>query len=264
VNSYKKKETMSSLIQISYPLPSVAQINLNRPDKRNAFNLQMLEELVAAIDSIRADPTQRVLLLTASGPAFCTGMDLNEATDAAKVEQSALLIARCLKGLYHAPLVTIAAVQGTALGGGAGLATACDIIVASQQAVFGYPEVQRGLVPAQVAALLVRQMGGRQARALLLTGETIQAERAEAFGLVNKVVSHEDLFPETLKLAKELFKCAPGAIAQTKRLLDAFDPLSFEHDIDCALSFHREARVSSEAQEGVAAFFDKRLPSWNF
>ena len=164
--------------------------------------------------------------------------------------------------LYRTPLITIAALHGAAIGGGAGLVACCDLVVATQDAKIGFPETQRGLVPAQVAALLKRQCPMHSVRELLLVGALVHADRAAALGLVNQVVSFADLPAAVHHLAHEILKGGPQALKSTKRLLDALDPRSLEHDLDLCMQFSREAISSLEAEEGLRAFQEKREPRW--
>lgn len=241
---------------------SIIMITLNRPDKRNALNIALMEELSFTFEELYKDPSQRVVILNAQGPAFCTGMDLNEASDLQLSEKSTMFVARLFRAIFLSPLVTIAAVQGDALAGGAGLVAACDIAIASNEAHFGFPETRRGLVAAQVATLLRRQMQMRDVRELLLMGETIDANKAQSIGLINKVVEKEQLLIEATRVANEVLKGAPDAVRETKHLLHGLDSSSFYDELKIAISFHEKAKSSDEAKEGLAAFIEKRPPNW--
>jgi len=242
---------------------SIIMVTLNRPDKRNALNVALMEELSFTFEELYKDPSQRVVILNAQGPAFCTGMDLNETADPSLTEKSAMFVARLFRAIYLSPLVTIAAVQGDALAGGAGLVAACDIAIASKEACFGFPETRRGLVAAQVATLLRRQISMRDVRELLLVGESIDSQKALTIGLINRVVEKEQLLIEATKMANDVLKGAPTATRETKHLLHSLDSSSFYDELKIALSFHENARNSDEAKEGVAAFFEKRKPNWD-
>ena len=193
---------------------------------------------------------------------FCAGLDLDEAFLPENAERTARLVARVLRAVYHVPQVTIAAVQGAAIAGGAGLMSASDVVVAAQDARIGYPEVKRGLVAALVMTLLHRQVRERDARELLLLGELISSERARLIGLVNRVVPAEHLMEEAMSLARTALQGGPQSIAQTKKVLDELWPSAFNHELDETLLHHLSARNSSEAREGVAAFLEKRTPKW--
>jgi len=171
-----------------------------------------------------------------------------------------------LAGLYQticaSPLVTIAAAHGAAIGGGAGLIAACDLVVASDDLQIGFPEVRRGLVAALVTCLFRRQLGDRTLRELVLLGRSVDAKRALELELVNQVSPAEHLPDAAIALALEACRGAPGAIVRTKRLLDDLAPRSISADLKIALEYHLAARDSAEAAEGVAAFHQKREPRW--
>lgn len=242
--------------------PSVVLLTLNRPDKRNALNVELLHEICLAFDELQRNPKNRVVIINAEGPVFCSGLDLIEAIDPLLEDQSATLIARFLTTVYSSSLVTIAAVNGAAIGGGAGILCACDLAIAAANAKIGFPEARRGLVAAQVAVFLSRQIQMRKVRELLLLGELIDSEQALSMGLINRVVEESQLIDHALKMAEMVVKNAPHAIKETKRLLDALDPTRFSDDLDIALAFHHSARRSDEAKEGTSAFLEKRPPKW--
>lgn len=251
-----------SLVSAVFPEQDICILTLNRPEKRNALNVELLEELCAQLDAIAATSSIRALIVAAEGPSFCSGMDLNDAIDPCKVESSAALIARLLTALVSAPFVTIAAAQGVAAGGGAGILSACDLVVASNDLQLSYPEVRRGLVPAQVAPLLLKLVPRRLVHELLFTGEPLNAEHALSAGLVNKVVHREYLLAEALQLAAQVQRGGPNAIRQTKWLLRDLDRKTFAEDLGIALPYHHQSRHSDEAKEGSTAFFEKRPPVW--
>lgn len=248
------------LILVSTDGP-VTTITLNRPAKRNALSSELLAELLAAVAATERDKAQRVLILRGEGPAFCAGLDLAEAA-ADRAHRSAELVAGALRALSTTRVVTIAAVHGAAIAGGAGLMTACDLAVAAQGTQIGYPETRRGLVAALVMTILLRQLRERDARYLLLTGELIDASRAAAIGLVNREVPAADLMTEARRLADAVLRGGPEAVANTKRFIAEFGPRPLPADLERALAFHLEARQSAEAAEGIAAFHEKRPPRW--
>ena len=242
---------------------AVTTVTLNRPDKRNALNTDLLGQLCAAVAAAEANATQRILVLRGAGPVFCSGLDLDEAAQPGRAHASADLIAQALRTLAGTRLITIAAVQGAAIAGGAGLMTACDFAVATRDAKFGYPEVRRGLVPALIMTFLRRQLRERDARELLLLGKLFDATHARAIGLVNRVVADEAaLATEVSSLVSSLLQGGPEAVAETKKLLAELWPASVPADLERALAFHLGARNSAEAKEGVAAFKEKRAPKW--
>jgi methylglutaconyl-CoA hydratase len=252
----------SSLITAEQREDGITILTLNRPAKRNALNAALMEACSKALESLAQDRTQRVIILRGEGSVFCAGLDLEEAFLPENAERTAQLVARVLRAVYQVPQVTIAAVQGAAIAGGAGLMSACDVVVATTDARIGYPEVRRGLVAALVMTLLHRQVRERDARELLLLGELISSERAREIGLVNRIVPTEHLMAEAMSLARTALQGGPQSIAQTKRVLDELWPSSFNHEMDETLLHHLSARNSSEAREGVAAFLEKRSPRW--
>jgi methylglutaconyl-CoA hydratase len=200
--------------------------------------------------------------LRGAGAAFCTGLDLKEAADQTKAHVTAQAVADALITISQTDLITIAAVHGAAVAGGAGLMSACDFVVAAERTKIGYPEVRRGLVAGLVMTFLRRQIGERNMRELLLASELIDAARAKEIGLVNRVVAQNDVMTEALKFADSVLQGAPGALTQTKRLIEEFWWRSVKQDIDLALKYHMQARESAEALEGIAAFNEKRKPKW--
>lgn len=245
----------------------VALLILNRPDRRNALSRGLVSALSDQLTALSADATTRAVVLTGAGTAFCSGMDLKEAEAAGRdlaAERVAVAdvqaLADVIQQIHALAKPTVAALNGDAFAGGAGVAVACDFIVAADGARVGYPEVKRGLVAAVVMLDLVRQVGDRRARSLLLGGEPIEAAEAERWGLVNRVVARERCRDEALALARALCAAGPNALATTKRLLDeiGFRP----RDLRGAAAVTAAVRVSEEALEGMRAFLEKRPPKW--
>ena len=253
---------MSELVLVDRGRPHVIVLTLNRPEKRNALSIELIERLESEIRGAAADLNRRVIILAANGPAFCAGLDLSEASDPARAHRSAEALAALYATLCQSPLVTIAAARGAAFGGGAGLLAAADLVVAADDLRIGFPEVHRGLVAALVTCMVRRQLGDRAVRELVLLGQSVPAQRALSLGLVNRVVPAEKLLAEALAIAGEACKGAPGAIARTKQLLDEQSPRPIAEDLSRALKFHLSARQSPEAAEGVAAFLERREPRW--
>src|SRR4051812_16113033 len=248
---------MSSTIIVSHAGP-ITSVTLNRPDKRNALNVELLQQVCAAVAGAEADTTQRVLVLRGAGPVFCAGLDLTEASQPERAHLSAELIGRTLRALATTRLVTIAAVHGAAIAGGAGLINACDFAIATRDAKFGYPEVRRGLVPALIMTFLRRQLRERDARELLLLGKLIDGARAESIGLINQVVADEKaLTLEIRTIISSLRQGGPEALSDTKKLLLELWPMPMNTDLDRAHAYHLSARKSEEALEGIAAFKEK-------
>lgn len=240
----------------------VTTLTLNRPERRNALTIELMRELTAAIDAAASDGTQRVLVLRGAGPAFCAGLDLHEVAEGEKAHLSAEMVAKTLIALSSTRLITIAAVHGAAVAGGAGIMSACDFAIARQRTKFGYPEAKRGLVAGLVMTFLRRQLRERDIRELLFTSELIDENRAKEIGLINRVVAPDQFEAEIEKLTASILEGAPGALAGSKRLLEELWSSSVTDDVQRALSHHMQARESPEAKEGVAAYIAKRKPSW--
>lgn len=242
--------------------PQITIVTLNRPERRNSLTIELLNELIAAIKTASDQPEERVLILRGAGTAFCTGLDLKAAADQSKAHATAEMVAKTLITLAETRLVTIAAVHGAAVAGGAGIMSACDFVVAAEKTKIGYPEVRRGLVAGLVMTFLRRQVGERNLRELVLGGELIDAGRAKEIGLANRVVPSDELMNEAQKFANSVLQGAPHAIAQTKRLIEELWATSVREDVGLALKHHVQARESVEAREGIAAFNEKRKPNW--
>jgi methylglutaconyl-CoA hydratase len=250
------------VVLIEKQSPQITVVTLNRPERRNSLTIELLNELVASIKVASDQADERVLILRGAGAAFCTGLDLKEAADRKKAHMTAELVAKALTTLAETRLVTIAAVHGAAVAGGAGIMSACDFVVAAEKTKIGYPEVRRGLVAGLVMTFLRRQAGERNMRELVLGGELIDAERARGIGLVNRVVAPDQLMIEAQKFADSVLQGAPNAIVQTKRLIEELWSTSVKEDVDLALKHHMRARESAEAREGIAAFNERRKPDW--
>src|SRR2546421_4553047 len=250
------------VVLVEKKTPQITVVTLNRPERRNALSIQLLTELMASIKLASDETRERILILRGAGAAFCTGLDLKEAQDQTKAHATADLVAHVLGAISEARPVTIAAVHGAAVAGGAGIMSACDYVVAAQRTKIGYPEVRRGLVAGLVMTFLSRQVGERNMRELLFGSELIDAKRAKEIGLVNRVVARDDVMSEAEKFAESVLQGAPGALAQTKRLVDQLWWRSVKEDVDLALKYHLQARESDEAREGIAAFNEKRRPNW--
>jgi methylglutaconyl-CoA hydratase len=249
------------VVLVEKQTPQITVLTLNRPERRNALTIELMTELTAAIENANADAKQRILILRGAGKAFCTGLDLQEAV---KVEPhlTAETVARTLLALAETRLVTIATVHGAAVAGGAGVMSACDFVIAAERTKIGYPEVRRGLVAGLVMTFLRRQLRERDLREVLLASELFEAERAREIGLVNRVVPSGELETEAQKIAASVLQGAPGAITNSKRLLEELWSTSVRQDIERALRHHMEARESPESKEGIAAFNEKRPPNW--
>lgn len=255
--------TTESLVQSDSPAPGVCVVTLNRPDKRNALNIPLLEQMVETIERLNAQSDVRVLIFTGAGPVFCAGLDLEEARDPQRAPRSGELVAKMLQGVVSSPHVTIAAVRGAAVAGGAGLMLACDLSVVAEDFKTGFPEVRRGLVAGLVMTFLRRKLPEAKARELILLGELMSAKEAQALGMVNRVAAPDAVLPEALALAKLALKGAPTALKRSKRLFDDLYHLPVRDHIEYATNLHKDMRTSPEAVEGLKAFAEKRLPSWD-
>lgn len=246
---------------------NTAVVTINRPDKRNALSRGLIDALHAAFARAKSDDAARCVILAAAGPVFCAGMDLaelQESLDAGRqtspVWDDALRLARLYDAIYTLPKPTIAAVQGAAVAGGAGLVTVCDLAVAAPEAKIGYPEVRRGLVAAMVMPHLLRHVGERLARYLLLTGELVGADDALRAGLINEVVPADRLLERAHQLAAACAEGGPHALANTKALLRQFSHQSAS--VEEAAQASATPRLTDECQAGLRAFFEKTKAPW--
>jgi methylglutaconyl-CoA hydratase len=254
---------------VLYELCSPAAVlTINRADKRNALSQALIAELTKAFDRAGKDASARCIILTGAGPTFCAGMDLTELRESVdrnpgseEVWADAMKLATLYDRIYTSPKPTIAAVNGAAVAGGAGLVTVCDLAISVPTAQFGYPEVRRGLVAAMVMPHLLRHVGERLARHLLLTGELIGAEAAARGGLINESVPHEHLLPRALELSKSLAEGGPQALAATKSLLHQFSRQALS--IEEAARASAAPRLTDECRDGLRAFFEKKAPPWS-
>jgi len=240
----------------------VARITLNRPDKRNALDGELIGELKASFGASAADEACRVVLLTGAGKDFCSGADL---ASLEKTAQNSVLDnmadARSTADLFlmmrNHPRPVIAAVQGRALAGGCGIATACDIILAAQSAQFGYPEVNIGFVPAMVMAILRQSVSEKAAFELVVTGETVSAARAHELGLVHRVFSDEQFSAEVKSYVAKLAGKSASAVMLSKRLLYTMDSMSFEAALQAGVETNAIARQTEDCRKGVERFLRK-------
>ncbi len=245
----------------------IAMITLSRPEKRNAISPEMIEEILSALGEVEASPA-RVLLLTGAGKAFCSGMDLEAlkalATQSlAEQREDADRLARLFLRIWSFPKPTIAAVNGHAIAGGCGIATLCDFTVSVPEAIFGYPEVRIGFLPAVVSIFLVRQIGEKRARELLLTGRTIDAAEAHRLGLVTQIVPAKELMIAAQILAASLLQCSPVSLHMTKKLLCDFAAPEIDRELELAKSESAHIRTTQDFHEGLASFLEKRAPRWS-
>jgi methylglutaconyl-CoA hydratase len=237
----------------------VLTLTLNRPAKRNALNTELLNLLHAELDRADLDAEVRAVLVRGSGKDFCAGADLDELLASVdrspqENEASALVLGRLLGRLRLLPKPVVALVHGRALAGGAGLASACDLVIAGRSAQLGYPEIQRGFAPAMVMALLRRQVGEKVALDLVLTGRLLSAEEARAAGLISRVVADDQLEAETAALMAALVTTSASALAMTKRLFFELEGLSFEEGVALGARVNATARSTPDFRNSIAGF----------
>ena len=255
---------MSLLISQDGP---VARVTLNRPEVRNAFNEELIGQLTAWAESVTATGPARVAILAGAGPVFCAGADLTWMSKMVAYThdenvRDARAMARMFEVLDRLPIPLIGRIHGAALGGGAGLAAVCDIVVAAEDAAFAFTEVKLGILPAVISPFVLAKIGRSAARELFLTGSRFSAARAREIGLVHAVGPVEDLDRMVAKFVNDLLTSAPEAIAAAKELIAEVatrTPTSVsEYTIDAIAA----RRVSPEGQDGMSAFLGKRPPKW--
>jgi methylglutaconyl-CoA hydratase len=246
----------------------IARVIFTRPEVHNAFNATMIAELAEAFDLAKSDPNVRVVVLTGEGKSFCAGADINwmrEIIDYSFDQnlKESLLLAETLHKLYALPKPTVAMVNGTAIGGGNGFLSACDIAVAAEEAQFGLSEVKIGLVPAAISPFVIRKIGESKAREYFLTGKRIPALRAQEIGLVNQVVPKTKLAEAVDELVALLLSSGPEALANCKELIFQVPRMSLEEVKEYTARMIANLRISEEGQEGMASFLEKRKPKWS-
>jgi methylglutaconyl-CoA hydratase len=253
-------------LQLAYD-DRVATVTLNRPEKRNAISFELIDDLLRALDEVSKSPAL-VLILTGAGKAFCSGMDLENLksligrSPEQNLKDSETMV-RLFRTLYEFPKVTIAAVNGAAIAGGTGLAVLCDFTLAVPEAKFGYTEVKIGFVPAIVSTFLLRQVGEKHARDLLLTGRIIGAEEAFRVGLINEIAPADRLMTRARELAAQIMENSPTSLLLTKRLLSEHARAELDEQIEAAVRENAAIRESKNFREGVTSFLEKRKPRWS-
>ena len=244
----------------------IATLTLNRPDKRNAISYELIDDLIRALEEVR-NSSAGILILTGAGKAFSSGMDLDNLraligrTPEQNLADSRTMVSM-FRSLYEFPKPTIAAVNGAAIAGGTGLALLCDFTLAVPDAKFGYTEVRIGFVPAIVSTFLLRQVGEKIARDLLLTGRIFDAPEALKMGLINEIVPPEKLLGRARELAAQLAENSPLSLFHTKRLLTDHARADLDSQIEAAIRENAGIRESADFREGIEAFLEKRKPKW--
>lgn len=247
---------------------AIATVTLNRPEVHNAFNEEVIDQLIECFDRIENDDNIRVMILQSTGKSFSAGADLNwmkkmalysESENLADAQQLALMLSK----LYHLSKPTIAKVQGSAFGGAVGLIACCDIAIASRLSKFCLSEVKLGLIPATISPYVIQAIGPRIAKRLFMTADVISARRARRIGLISEAVSEDELNSEVINIASSLLKNGPGAVSMAKALVDkvAFQPIDAQLRLFTSQQI-AALRVSFEGQEGLSAFLDKRPANW--
>jgi methylglutaconyl-CoA hydratase len=251
---------------VTHSANGVKTITLNRPEKRNAMTPEMIEELKLALDEAQRCDCG-VVILTGAGSAFCAGLDMEQlvtvnARTPEEHRRDSENMALVLRTLYEFPKPVIAAVNGPAIAGGMSLATIADLTLATPEAKFGLTEVRVGYVPAIAASFLLRQVGEKRARELLLTGRLLKAREALEWGLVTQIVAPEELMQAAQALAQSLLQNSPQAMQAVKRLLSKHSSRRLDEEIEDAIQVNAENRSTEDFKEGVQAFLNRRKAVW--
>lgn len=246
----------------------IAQVQLNRPEVRNAFNAALIAELTAAFDELGRDDSVRVIVLSGAGKTFCGGADIGWMRDSLDLayEQNvadAGAMSDMFRTIDRCPKPVIGRIHGAALGGGAGLAAVCDITVAGHDTVFGFTEVKLGIIPAVISPFVLAKIGAGHARALFLTGERFDAQRAKAIGLVHEVVVADTLDVCIERLVAEVLSAGPQAVAAAKALIPTVAAATYADSRDITAHAIAQRRASAEGQDGLRAFLERRKAGWN-
>jgi methylglutaconyl-CoA hydratase len=255
-------------VLVRRPQPAVAEVVLCRPEVRNAFHARMIERLHAVFVGLAQDESLRLVCLSAQGPVFCAGADVNWMAQQAHGswqdnEADALALAQMLAAIDHCPVPVLARVQGDAWGGGVGLLAVCDMVVAAQEARFAFPEVRLGLLPATIGPFVMRAMGPRAARRYFLSAERFTARQAQELGLVHEVCEAQALDAQIHAWQEALLRHGPQALRACKAMIHDWAglPLDAGMQQDSARRI-AHARASPQGQEGLAAFLAGRMPDW--
>ena len=240
----------------------IATITLDSPANRNALSAQLRAELLDTLQSTEEDAVVRVVVLTHTGPVFCSGMDLRESRDADMKTQGVKELPRILEAICTHPKPIVARLAGPAWAGGVGMVAAADIAIAVEEATFAFPEVRIGIVPAVISVTVLPRLLPRATHELFLTGETFDARRAAAVGLLNATVPAAELDAEVARYTAMLTKGAPEALALTKQILGRAPAPTMAEDFAAMLEISASQFASDEGQEGIRAFAEKRPPSW--
>ena len=239
-----------------------AWITLNRPDRRNALSAQLVNELYDHLLTAQTDATVRAIILTGNGPAFCAGADLKSPPGSAIAGAKSVPLAEVLTAILESPKPVIAAINGAAFAGGLGLVGASDIAVTAEEAVFSFSEVRIGVIPAVISVVCLPKLGIHHGMKLFLTGERFTGRQAVDFGLVHRAVPAERLLAAVQEEIDMIRLGGPNAVAEAKRLVRRVPQLSTQEAFKETSSWSVRMFQSQEGGEGIAAFRDKRKPSW--
>lgn len=246
----------------------IATLWLNRPEIHNAFNQEMISEIIHCMDALNADEQVRIIILRGRGKSFCAGADLNWMRDVAKFSyeenfDESYRLSECFYNIYTSSKPTIAMVHGAAIGGANGLLAACDFAYASHDAVFSLSEVKIGIVPACISPYIIKRVGEYPSKDLMLTGRRIRGQEAEAFKLVNKSMAEDQLDAHVQEIINALRTSGPRAMSHCKNLIfDVVNRLTMEEALEYTAKMIADIRASEEGQEGMDAFLNKRKPAW--
>lgn len=249
-------------------LDQVGTLWLNRPDKHNAMNAEMIAEIIDCVKWVNEMPEVRVLLLKGKGKSFCAGADLNYMKGIAEFGyeenyQDSLKLARCFNAIYTCKKPTIAVVQGAAIGGANGLLAACDYVFCTEDAKFAFSEVKLGIAPATISLYVLKRIGEFRAKDLMLSGRRFSGIEAAQFQLANSAHSANEIEEHTHKMIHFLLSSGPNAITACKELIyNISNKYDFESAINYSAKVIAELRASDEGQEGMASFLEKRKPNW--
>lgn len=245
----------------------IGKIILNRPEIHNAFDDFMISELHTVLDRIEKDSGIRVIVITGAGESFCAGADLNwmkrvKDWSYERNYEDAFRVAELMEKIYKFPKPVITRVNGATIGGGTGIVAASDIAIASENAIFGLAEVKIGLVPSVISPYLIKRCGERVCREIFLTGERISARKALEFGLVNYVVSKEELDKKVEEITNMLLSSGPNAIRICKELIKKVSETPLTEVKSYTADIIAKIRISEEGQEGISSFLERRKPKW--
>lgn len=247
---------------------SIGTVWLNRPDKHNALNAEMIAEIIECFEELNSNDKVRIVMLRGRGKSFCAGADLNYMKGIATFGfdenyNDSLRLARCFNVIYTCQKPTIAVVQGAAIGGANGLLAACDFVYCTDDTKFAFAEVKLGIAPATISPYIVKRIGEFASRDLMITGRRFSGKEAEYHRLVNKSLPEEELEEQVNSTVKQLMSSGPEAMKVCKQLIyDLYNKLNFDDSIDYSARLIATLRASAEGQEGMASFLEKRPPKW--